>query len=177
MLYMKDDIIEIKIVSKKHGEFSCLYDRKYHEILSIYRWGILKKDNKYYAVYRKEIRGNKKAIKFIVILMHRLITNAPDGLTVDHIDGNGLNNISSNLRVCSFADNMANKKLYSTNKTGYKGVYLCKKSNKWRAMFRKQGKRYNSSRCSSMDEAAIKYNELALKYSGEFANLNIIKNR
>ena len=33
------------------------------------------------------------------VYLHRLITDAPEGLTVNHLDGDGLNNTRSNLRV------------------------------------------------------------------------------
>lgn len=45
-----------------------------------------------------------------------------DGLQIDHIDGNGLNNRLSNLRVVSQSDNQRNRGLQSNNTSGIKGV-------------------------------------------------------
>jgi HNH endonuclease/AP2 domain len=54
---------------------------------------------------------------------HREVMNAPVGLVVDHINGNGLDNRRSNLRVVSHAVNGQNRtKLDSRNKTGFRGV-------------------------------------------------------
>ena len=42
-------------------------------------------------------------------LIHRFIMEPPDGLEVDHIDGNGLNNQKSNLRVVTHEENAKNR--------------------------------------------------------------------
>lgn len=53
--------------------------------------------------------------------------------TIDHIDGNGLNNKWSNLRSVKFSDNGKNQKKHVTNTSGYAGVSYRKDSGKWRA--------------------------------------------
>ena len=61
--------------------------------------------------------------------MHRLIMKTPQNLTVEHIDGDGLNNQKINLKNCSQSENSQNKK--TINKHGIKGVYY--KNGKWYA--------------------------------------------
>lgn len=56
-------------------------------------------------------------------LLHRRIMGAPKGLVVDHIDRDGLNNRRANLRVCTQAENIANKSPARLAGTGYVGVY------------------------------------------------------
>ena len=53
--------------------------------------------------------------------MHRMVVHCPDGFDVDHIDGNGLNNARSNLRICSRSENMQNQRI-RTGSSVFKGV-------------------------------------------------------
>lgn len=64
--------------------------------------------------------------------LHRVVARAPNGLQVDHIDGNMLNNRKSNLRIVSNAENQQNKTFdnYSP-KSNYHGVHWDKRNNKW----------------------------------------------
>lgn len=56
-------------------------------------------------------------------LMHRTITGAAIGVEVDHLDGDGLNNRRSNLRVCTKSENLRNRAGASKNsKTGVLNV-------------------------------------------------------
>ena len=54
--------------------------------------------------------------------IHRLVINAPKGMDVDHINGNGLDNRKENLRLCTRSQNAMNKKLRGDSSTGFKGV-------------------------------------------------------
>ncbi len=97
-----------------------------------YRWyPLVGSDNLVYAASK-----NKQGRGPAVIVMHRLIMNAPGGLTVDHLDGNGLNNQKGNLRFATRSEQMHNRKMNRNNKSGYKGVWVDKKAGKYRAQVR-----------------------------------------
>jgi len=109
------------------------------------------------------------------IRLHRLITNAPYDMEVDHINGNKLDNRNYNLRICTKAENQRNRSKQSNNSSGYKGVSWHKGMNKWTANIGINGKREYIGSFSDKDEAARAYNQAAIKHHGEFAKLNLIE--
>lgn len=66
--------------------------------------------------------------------LHRVLMEPTEGEVVDHIDGNGLNNIDTNLRCVSVSQNNANRQNKSEGKTSkYLNVYYHKQNNVWTA--------------------------------------------
>ena len=98
------------------------------------------------------------------ILMHRLLLDAPEGMEVDHINGNGLDNRRANLRLVSLQQNRQNRSKGRNNQSGFKGVTFDKKSGKWAMSFR--------ALFDSAEEAAHVYDQLAALVYGEHANTN-----
>lgn len=73
---------------------------------------------------------NKPSLGF-TYRMHRVITDAPKNLVVDHRNHKTLDNTDDNLRVCTHTVNMRNKRKYKSNKSGYPGVKFQKKDMLW----------------------------------------------
>jgi hypothetical protein len=61
---------------------------------------------------------------------------------IDHIDGNGLNNVITNLRKATCSQNCQNAKIRADNTSGIKGVSWNKVRKLWHAYVRVDGVRY-----------------------------------
>ena len=107
------------------------------------------------------------------IRMSRIIINAPDGMQVDHIDGDPLNNQKNNLRLCTNADNSRNsRKQRRVTSSRFKGVCWHKIGKKWMASIEANGNAIYLGLFNNEEEAAHAYDQSATKLFGEFARLN-----
>lgn len=95
----------------------------------------------------------------------------PEGMDTDHIDGDGLNNQRSNLRVCTHAENTRNVKMHKDNTSGFKGVCLHKATGKWRVEIMTNGKKVNIGLFVSKFDAHEAYVEACIKYHGNFSRV------
>lgn len=106
-----------------------------------------------------------------IVLLHRYITDCPNGKSVDHINMIREDNRRSNLRICSMSENHMNKGLISTNTSGAKGVYWSKSRNKWIAQIG-----YDKRRCKylgsfdNIDDAIKARQEAEMNLYGDFLN-------
>ena len=155
-----------------------LVDDDDYERLSKFYWkvGTIKKGAYKYAV--RHIYKNKTSQ---VIFMHRDVLGmaslklSDDKLQVDHINHNGFDNRKSNLRKCTNSQNMANTKIRSNNKSGYKGVKNNSHNpNKWEVALRFNKTNFYIGLFDDKIEAAIAYNKKAKELWGEFAYQNTI---
>lgn len=136
-------------------------------LLSNYHWRLIrssKQDRKGYAASKYKVDGG-----YAFVLMHRLLMDAPKGLDVDHIDGNGINNRRGNLRLATRSQNLANQKIGRANKSGHKGVSWDSERQKWTAKVMQHGKTYNLGRFKHIDDAAAAYLDFAKQRFSEFA--------
>jgi hypothetical protein len=142
------------------GKFA-IVDAADYPALSKYKWHALEVAGGFYAARHE---GGK------TILMHRQIMQPPEGMVVDHIDGNRANNRRSNLRVCSQQHNVCNSRPQG-GRSGFKGVTPHR--DKWDSKFRYKGKTYRAGVFDDPIEAARARDRLAADVLGEYAWLNL----
>lgn len=162
---MHEDFCEIIIHSPKFGDISTFVDLEDVNLCKKYRWNVQKCYEQNFDTFYIGASDSGKMIS-----MHRLLINAKKGKHVDHIDGDKLNNRKSNLRECSRADNMKNRKLNYNNKSGHKGVfwYYYNGVNKWKASITVDGKRIWLGSFERLEDAVRVRKEAEEKYHGEF---------
>jgi len=141
-----------------------------YEHLRKHKWFTKKGRNSFYA-FRREATGktgNKK-----LIYMHREIIDVGNGKMVDHINHDGMDNRSGNLRAATYSQNLYNRKKRSgATQSKYKGIYWRKKVRKWQASIKCNKKRIELGYFRDEIEAAKAYDNAARKYHAEFACLN-----
>lgn len=147
-----------------------LVDDEDYERLSSLNWQAQRASHGWYAKRHVRCAGKWPACQF----MHRMIMMPARGMVVDHIDGNGLNNQRSNLRVCTHKQNSANRnKRKAINTSPYVGVHFCNRSRKWVASITVNYKKKHVGYFRTMDEAAAAYDKASAELRGEFATLNL----
>lgn len=156
---------EIKLTRGKVA----LVDDEDFEFLNQWKWCAHKehKNGNYYAYRTLNLSKTKK----VTIIMHRVIAGLKNSnIHIDHINGNGLDNQRSNIRVCTNAQNLMNKGSYKNNSTGLKGVYS--KFGYYVARIRHQGNEVYLGKFNCKTCAAFAFDLAAVKLRGEFARTN-----
>ncbi|TNC15362.1 hypothetical protein FF100_05020 [Methylobacterium terricola] len=99
--------------------------------------------------------------------MHRVLTDAPSEMYVDHANGDGLDNRRANMRLATQTQNMANKAVERRNLLGLKGVSAAR--GKFRATITPNGRKIHLGTFKTPEEAAAAYRGAAVALWGDFA--------
>ena len=91
---------------------------------------------------------------------------------IDHKDRDCLNDKESNLRVVTRSQNQMNMSPQKGSSSKYLGVSWNEPRCKWRAVITVNNKTKHLGRFIDEEEAAKAYDQAAIQYFGEFANLN-----
>ena len=152
----------IRTFDTKGNHFDCVLDIEDFEALKKHH--LHKSFYGYFTFYK--VVSNKKH----KIILHREILNLTDDkIMVDHINGNTFDNRKTNLRLVTNSQNQANKKLQSNNNSGYVGIGWDKKSNKWRAYIKINGKHIHLGMFVEIKEAIQSRKSAEEKYFGEYS--------
>lgn len=151
----------MKEIPLTRGKVALVDDDDFEE-LSKYKWHCMKYRDKLYA--RRCVGRNTK------IYMHRQIAGDPEGLVVDHSNGNGLDNRKSNLRNCTQQENLCNRPGRIDGTSLFKGV--TKEGNRWVAKITAQSITKTIGAFTEEIDAALAYDREALNLHGAYAQTN-----
>jgi hypothetical protein len=147
--------------------YVALVDAADYEFLNQWTWmAVEDRCGLVYARRSLAVRGENNR----VVWMHRQITGCPEGWSVDHANGNGLDNRKENLRVCTLSLNNVNI-IRKRRVAPYRGIRPLV-SGSWQVRLRVDGRNKSFESYKDPVEAAKRYDELALQIHGEFARLN-----
>jgi hypothetical protein len=140
-----------------------LVDDFHYPMVSSLRWYPLRTKTSIYAQARMSGRN---------VLMHRILAKPTRKEHVDHINGVGIDNRSTNLRCCSRSQNLWNQKARRNNSSGSKGVSYCstrKGKKRWVATIMANGKRTFLGYYESSLAAAGAYRAASKELHGEYS--------
>lgn len=162
----------IDINSNEYGVQQVIVDDEDYEFVSNYAMHVWSTP-RHHTLYAIITFSRVKQLR-----LHRVLTKAKDNEVVDHINGNGLDNRRSNLRVTTQLNNNANARKKAKATSMYKGVslYLDGATSKpWKAQIQRDGRKFHIGYFATEIEAAIAYDNAAKEYFGEFAVLNMME--
>ncbi len=99
--------------------------------------------------------------------MHRLLAGAPEGLEVDHINRNRLDNRRCNLRLTDRAGNARNR---TPGRSRYRGIRQI--GSFWGVRIKHEGLHHDLNGFSNLEDAAMAYDMAAIAIFGIYAPTN-----
>lgn len=161
-----------KEIPLTQGKVALVDDEDFKRV-SQYKWHAYcpnqwRGSNKYYAATSTRDACGKN----IIIPMHRFLIGANEGLEVDHINLNTLDNRKSNLRQATRLQNSQNSSMKRTNTSGFKGASYDIRAKRWKSKIGYMGNQISIGYYETPELAARAYDAKAKELFGEFARLN-----
>jgi hypothetical protein len=149
------------------GKFATIDDEDFARVGG-FKWYALNRSGKFHVMVSVSRKN---------YYIHRMIMDAPPGMVVDHINGDGLDNRKSNLRICHHNENIRNRtSLNANNASGAHGVYWDKSRKRWCAEIKINYKRIYLGRFCLLCDAVEARHDAELDYYGDFcSSIDMVK--
>ena len=146
------------------GKFA-IVDAAVVPLLASRHWCASETRGKFYASTSEYVDGTKRQR---TVFLHRLLLSPAENEVVDHIDGDGLNNRLSNLRLASYQENNRNRRRSGANTSGYKGVSYSARHGRWLAKIKVDNRTKQLGVFVSPEDAHAAYARASREVFGEF---------
>lgn len=119
------------------------------------------------------VNGNRLVPASHLVWLAETGDEVPEGMEIDHEDGDPSDDRFGNLRLVTHQQNMMNRKLSKANKSGVTGVHFRPhlKKKPWLATLHVNGKVVLSQSCTTMGEAVGLRKAAEKEHFGEFARI------
>ena len=155
MSWLRYKIVSDYVVGIFENGAEMMFDVSDLELVSAYPWHI---DS---LGYPRAWTGDEET------RLHRLlIPCVPDGLVVDHINRNKMDNRRANLRVVTQKENNQNITVHKNNTSGVSGVFFDKRAKRWRAQISRDGKTTHVGIFDCFDDAVAARKDAEKKFYG-----------
>ena len=125
-----------------------------------------------YSWYESLLYARSNCETLNMQLHQYILPNTPEGMIIDHINGNKLDNRSANLRFATYQQNGQNRESLKGSSSQYLGVTRCKKSEKWKCQSHYNNKNIGLGTFDNEIDAALTYDKFVLLHYGEKAKTN-----
>lgn len=152
----------LKEIQLKHGV--AVLDEEDFDRISQFHWNSVQVDKRSENLIYATTKIARKTT-----YMHRMVMGAQPGEEVDHIDGNGLNNSRSNLRIATSQQNKRNQRVHKDSTSRIKGVSWSPERRKFQVYITVDWKRIPLGRFESAEEALAVRLAAEKEHFGDFA--------
>jgi hypothetical protein len=160
----------MKTIKLTRNQETFVSEEDYEYLVSLGSWcAELKRDKDFHAIRRGNIRMHN-------VIAERKFGKVPDGLVVDHIDHNPLNNVRENIRLATKSQNMWNSVKRCEGSSKLKGVSWNKNAKKFTAKICVNYKQIHLGYFASEQEASEAYNKASAIYHGKFGSTESLVN-
>jgi hypothetical protein len=144
-------------------------DDDMYDYLMQWKWYAHKEGPFVYAT-RTKCKGNGDEGNRGLVKMHRVIMNTTDGMQVDHVDHDTLNNQKSNLRNCTLQENQWNREPIKGKKLP-KGISMFR-GKQYRARITVDYVEHHLGHFDTIEPAIEAYRKASEFYFGDFRYKN-----
>ena len=150
--------MEIQISSRKYPGLTALVDSQFYEELSQYTWRVHTSNANLYAARSQRYPDGKQR----TIFLHRDVLRlagipVPDGMFVDHENGNTFDCQLLNLRPATSSQNATNRKKRRGCTSQFYGVCLDRQTGKWDFDMTRRGEHIHRGTYEKETDAARVY--------------------